>query len=80
MTNKRCPSREAAGKPVCHSMDLTCPRRDAVKPHVVLPCSKDHLSSPSDSGNRWNSFCIVWILLPFSRDNATVKLGKVGGT
>lgn len=44
---------------VCHSMDLTCPGKDADKPHVVLLCSKDHLSSPSDSGNRENSFCIL---------------------
>lgn len=49
------PSGEEAGKPERHSMDLTCPGKDADKPHVVLLCSKDHLSSPSDSGNRGNS-------------------------
>lgn len=57
-----CPSREVAGKPVRHSMDQTCPGKDADKPHVVLLCSKDHLSAPSNSGNRGNSLCILWPL------------------
>lgn len=35
------------------STDLTCPpTRDAAKPPVMLLHSKDHLSFPSDSGNR----------------------------
>lgn len=35
------------------STDLICPpARDAAKPPVKLLHSKDHLSSPSDSGNR----------------------------
>lgn len=55
------PLREG-GCETCHSTDLTCHSRDADKPHVGLLCSKDHLSSLSDSGNRWNALCIVWTL------------------
>lgn len=36
--------------------------RNIKKPHVMSLRSNDHLSSPSDSGNRWNSFCIAWVI------------------
>lgn len=37
------------------------PSEDTEKPQVMLLGPNDNLSFPSDSGNRWNSFCIAWV-------------------
>lgn len=36
----------------CPPTCLTCPPGDTTKPQLMLLGSEDHLSSPSDSGNR----------------------------